>query len=149
MENHVNMNRACQNGWTLPFIPVLLIIVGILIYYFGWSVIFWVIGAILIITLCVYIHDLIKGNKLPDLNEEVQPDAPQMNGFSNIESAIQAINEFEGEASDFGLYMPDELQDPAGFNMAIITDTVLKKGWEPNGFEQFNGYRIYYYKDME
>jgi hypothetical protein len=31
--------------------------------------------------------------------------------------------------------------------MAIITDRVLQRGWEPNGFVQKNGYRIYLYKN--
>lgn len=31
--------------------------------------------------------------------------------------------------------------------MAIITDKVLARGWEPGGFIQKDGYRIYLYKE--
>ncbi len=30
--------------------------------------------------------------------------------------------------------------------MAIIGDTVLSRGWYPDGFEQHDGYRVYKYK---
>ena len=39
--------------------------------------------------------------------------------------------------------------DPVGVNMAIITDKILARGWEPNGFTQHAGYRLYRYKSME
>jgi hypothetical protein len=44
------------------------------------------------------------------------------------------------------LPISDELQDPVGVNIAINTDCALAKGWEPNGFEQRDGFRIYHYK---
>jgi len=46
---------------------------------------------------------------------------------------------------EFQLPISDELQDPIGMNMAIITDIVLKRGWMPDGFFQKEGYRIYKY----
>ena len=45
--------------------------------------------------------------------------------------------------------MPDALNDQVGINMAIITDRVLARGWQPNGFVQANGYRIYRYELLE
>jgi hypothetical protein len=45
--------------------------------------------------------------------------------------------------------MPDALNDAVGINMAIITDRVLARGWQPNGFVQANGYRIYQYEPLE
>ncbi len=33
--------------------------------------------------------------------------------------------------------------------MAIIIDAIRVSGWEPNGFEQHDGYRIYRYKSLE
>ncbi len=33
-----------------------------------------------------------------------------------------------------------------GMNMAILTDLALSKGWEPDGFDQEQGYRVYKYK---
>lgn len=33
--------------------------------------------------------------------------------------------------------------------MAMITDDILDRGWEPDGYVQENGFRIYKYKEME
>jgi hypothetical protein len=33
-----------------------------------------------------------------------------------------------------------------GIAMAIVTDAVLAKGWDLNGFDQRDGYRVYKYK---
>jgi len=41
------------------------------------------------------------------------------------------------------------LNDPLGMNMAILLDALLDKGWEPAGFEQQDGYRIYRYARTE
>jgi hypothetical protein len=71
-----------------------------------------------------------------------------MNPVKNIEDAIQIIDSFEGNPDDFILAISDELQDPLGMNVAIITDSILAKGWEPDGFEQQEGYRIYKYKSF-
>ncbi len=40
----------------------------------------------------------------------------------------------------------DELNDAMGINMAILTDAILAKGWEPDGFTQEAGFRVYKYK---
>jgi hypothetical protein len=32
--------------------------------------------------------------------------------------------------------------------MAIITDSILAREWEPNGYLQENGFRIYRYKRL-
>jgi hypothetical protein len=72
-----------------------------------------------------------------------------MNPISNIDDAKKAIEAHEGNAEDFELPIAEELQDPVGINMAIITDNILARGWEPNGFVQNDGYRIYLYKRMQ
>ncbi len=72
-----------------------------------------------------------------------------MNPINNLDEARRIIQSFEGNAEDFALSISDELQDPVGMNMAIITDDILSKGWEPNGFEQREGFRIYCYKAFE
>lgn len=72
-----------------------------------------------------------------------------MKPFTNVDEAINYIEEFMGEPEEFDLAISDELQDPIGINMALITDRILKKGWEPSGFKQENGYRIYLYKELE
>ncbi len=68
---------------------------------------------------------------------------------TTIEQARKLIESFSGPVEDFTLAVSDELQDEIGMNMAIITDSVLKKGWEPAGFEQHDGYRLYRYKALE
>ena len=68
---------------------------------------------------------------------------------SNLQAACDAFDEFVGEPTDFELAIADTLLDPIGINMAIITDRILAKSWEPDGFEQCSSFRIYRYKQME
>ena len=72
-----------------------------------------------------------------------------MNPISNIDDAKKAIVAHEGNAEDFELPISDELQDPVGINMAIITDDILARGWESSGFVQKEGFRIYLYKETQ
>ena len=69
-----------------------------------------------------------------------------MNPVKTVVEAIKIIDAFEGNPGEFNLAISDELQDPLGINMAIIVDSILAKGWELDGFEQQEGYRIYKYK---
>ena len=69
----------------------------------------------------------------------------QMRPFKNLDEAQSAIDSFEGTADEFELPISDDLNDPVGINMAILTDAILARGWEPNGFEPKDGYRIYRY----
>ena len=66
--------------------------------------------------------------------------------IDNIEQVIMLIDAFAGRAEDFTLAISDGLQDEIGINMAIITDSLLKNGWEPDGFSQHDGYRLYRYR---
>ena len=72
-----------------------------------------------------------------------------MKPINSIEEALKAIEAHRSNADEFELPISDELQDPMGMNMGIITDSILAKGWWPNRFIQKNGYRIYLYKEME
>ena len=60
----------------------------------------------------------------------------------------QAIEDYDGSPDEFRLPISDILQDPIGISMAIITDAILAKGWDVDGFEQRDGYRIYRYKQL-
>ena len=71
-----------------------------------------------------------------------------MRPIITIDEARRSIQDFSGPPEDFVLPISDQLLDPIGVNMAIITDAILDKGWEPNGFEQQEGFRIYRYKPM-
>ena len=72
-----------------------------------------------------------------------------MTPFSDVHEAIKYIDQFKGKPEELELAISDELQDAIGMNMALITDRILAKVWEPNSYKQENGYRLYYYKEME
>jgi len=69
-----------------------------------------------------------------------------MEPFINIKDTVEFVRSFIGEAKDLKLPISDELNDSMGMNMAIIGDSLLAKGFTPNGFEQKDSYRIYLYK---
>ena len=69
--------------------------------------------------------------------------------IKNIEEAQEMIRAFKGKPEDFKLPISDDLQDPMGMNMAIITDSILAREWMPDGFDQKQGYRIYKYIEEE
>jgi hypothetical protein len=72
-----------------------------------------------------------------------------MNPISSVQEGTQRIDSFIGKAEEFELCVPSELLDPIGINMAIITDRILAKGWQPNGFEPCKEGRIYHFKSMD
>lgn len=76
-------------------------------------------------------------------------DIIQMSPFTNINSARHSIEDFDGSPENFRLPVSDALQDSLGTNMAVITDAILSKGWEVDGFDQKDGYRVYRYKSTE
>ena len=51
-----------------------------------------------------------------------------MNPYTDIDAAIRAIKAFDRSPEDFCLPISDEIQDPLGMSMAIITDV---KKWTP------------------
>ena len=67
----------------------------------------------------------------------------------NIEDALEAIREFEGPAGKFRLLVANSVLDPPGANMAIVTDALLAKGWQPDGFEDKGDHRLFRYIEME
>ena len=69
--------------------------------------------------------------------------------FNDVNEVLTYVDEFKGRAEELELVISDALQDPIGINMALITDKILKKGWEPDGYEEKDGYRVYMYKEME
>ena len=69
-----------------------------------------------------------------------------MKPAASIDEARALIAAHSGRPEDFRLPISDQLQDPIGVNMAIITDAILKRGWEPDGYTQEKGFRTYKYK---
>ena len=68
--------------------------------------------------------------------------------FHNVEAVIEYIRSFTGKPEDLNLKISDKMNDSIGVNMAIITDAILAKGFEPNGFIQKKGYKIYLYRTL-
>jgi len=75
--------------------------------------------------------------------------------ISTVEEAIESIETFVGKPEEFSLQIPlvssltfRNKQMNLNFAMALITDTVLKKGWMPNGYEDKDDFRHYKYKQL-
>ena len=62
--------------------------------------------------------------------------------------ALRRVKAFDGAPEEFVLPVHESLLDPFGMNMAVITDAVLARGWEPDGFDQQQGFRLYKYKEI-
>ncbi len=68
--------------------------------------------------------------------------------YTDIDAALAAISAHEGPPEAFLLPIADALLDPFGMTMAIITDRILARGWEPDGYEAGSGFRLYRYKSL-
>jgi len=72
-----------------------------------------------------------------------------MKPYTEFEAVRWAIEQFDGLPEDFPLPISDEIKDPMGIAMAMVTDAALAKGWDLDGFDQRHGYRVYKYKSFE
>ena len=72
-----------------------------------------------------------------------------MTPFNDIDEARRAIQSYDGSPDEFRLPVSDALYDAMGIGMAILADAILAKGWDLDGFEQRDGYRIYRYKSPD
>jgi hypothetical protein len=72
-----------------------------------------------------------------------------MTPITNFREALRRIEAHTGPPETLQLPISHSLLDPAGMNMAIITDAILGRGWWPDDFEEAAGYRLYKYKAME
>ena len=70
-----------------------------------------------------------------------------IDAYTDVRKAMQAVDSFTGPPTDFILAVADSMNDQIGMNLALITDRILAKGWEPDGFLQKSGYRLYRYKE--
>lgn len=71
-----------------------------------------------------------------------------MKPIATVEEAQRVIRSYQGKPEDFRLPIAEALLDPVGINMAIITDGILAREWEPDGYVQEKGFRIYKYKKL-
>ena len=96
---------------------------------------------------------VIKNNRINDIQQKQGlasvPGGSEVEPAATVDEAVEIIRRYEGRAEDFALPIADALIDPVGANMAVITDAILAKGFEPAGFEQKNGYRLYSVTPLE
>ena len=71
-----------------------------------------------------------------------------MKPITTVEEARKVIRSFQGRPEDFRLPIAEGLLDPVGINMAIIADGILAREWEPDGYVQESGFRVYKYKRL-
>lgn len=72
----------------------------------------------------------------------------KVESITTLDEAIRLIDAYEGAPQEFLLPIADSLNDSFGVNMALITDKILGRGWEPDGFTQGQGFRVYRYKEL-
>ena len=48
----------------------------------------------------------------------------KMTPFNDVDEASKYVDEFKGRPEELELAISDELQDPIGINMALITDRI-------------------------
>ena len=72
-----------------------------------------------------------------------------MKPIESVKEGMALVDGFIGSPREFQLAVPNSLIDPGGINMAIITDRVLARCWEPDGFTQGKGFRVYRYKELQ
>lgn len=67
---------------------------------------------------------------------------------TTLGEALAAIDAHKGPAETFTLPIADSMNDTMGMAMAILTDRILARGWEPDGYVPGHGFRVYRYKTM-
>jgi hypothetical protein len=68
--------------------------------------------------------------------------------IGSVSEALKLIDTFNGNPEASELAVPDLLLDAIGINMSIITDRILQRGWQPDGFTRESGFRLYRYKKL-
>jgi hypothetical protein len=76
-----------------------------------------------------------------------------MKPFSSVEEILVFLQTAEINRS-FKVAIADGLRfagqtDISGARMAVVLDAVLARGYEPDGFDQYDVYRMYRYKRSE
>ena len=67
--------------------------------------------------------------------------------IGSVQEELKLVDSFIGNPEDFELAVPAALLDAVGINTAIITDRILRRGWQPDGFTQESGFRRYLYRE--
>jgi hypothetical protein len=105
------------------------------------------------LTIHVASGDKVPPSAIAELEQEPQDNRengmPRMHPFTDVHEAIVSVDSYSGQPEDFVLPIGEVLLDPVGIHMALITDRILARGWDLDGFEQASGYRIYRYKRLK
>lgn len=77
-----------------------------------------------------------------------------MNVFHSVDDVLAFLKVTTIAGPSFELALADTLTlwgrpDDLGAGMAIVLDAILAQGYEPAGFTQYDGYRLYRYKPFE
>ena len=54
---------STQGGWSLPFTWILLVLVAVLVWAFGWIVLLYIAGLFALITAGVWLHDVVTHDR--------------------------------------------------------------------------------------
>ena len=66
-----------------------------------------------------------------------------MKPIVTVDEGVRLVESFKGRPQEFALAVSDSLLDPVGIDMSILTDCALRRGWQPDGFTQALGYRVF------
>jgi len=82
---------------------------------------------------------------------KTNPSATDVTRFETAEAAVEYLKRTTFSGPSFTLNIADSFTfagqpDTMGMGMATVVDTILAKGFWPDGFEQKVGYRVYRYK---
>jgi hypothetical protein len=74
-----------------------------------------------------------------------------MKAFQSFEEALAFVHAAAFDGAPVQLTIANDATfrgstDPIGAGMAIIVDAILSKGYEPDGIEQHEGFRVYRYR---
>ena len=81
------------------------------------------------------------------------PGDREMTTFRTAEAARSYVTTTELPKSGFTIRIADDFTfaghpDTSGAGMAVVLDTILAKGFMPDGFQQGQGFRTYRYKPL-
>lgn len=102
-----------NRGWTPPYLLIIIVIIGILMFIFGWKVLIYVVGLFFGITLCVWIYDLVTGGPQEVIEEEDRPVVPGVQDEESEHADAPILLEVKAEEAESCDIPPSEAEPPA------------------------------------
>jgi hypothetical protein len=59
-----------------------------------------------------------------------------MKPFTDVHAAMNFVDTFRGSSRELRLPISDSMNDVVGVHMVMITDRILAREWEPDGYDQ-------------